>query len=85
MNVNLHIERLVLEGLRLRPGEHLLVRAAAERELARLLAAGGVGQSLMSGGAAPRLSAGEINLSGEGDARQLGHQIAHAVYGGLNR
>ncbi len=35
MNVNLNIERLVLEGFSLRPGEHLLVRAAAEAELSR--------------------------------------------------
>lgn len=85
MNINLNIERLVLEGLSLKPGEHLLVRAAAESELARLLSSGGVSSSLQSAGAVPRLAAGEIWLSAEGDPRQLGRQIAQAVFGGMTR
>lgn len=83
MNVRLHIERLVLEGLQLRPGEHLIVRAAAERELSRLLSSGGPSPELLSGGAIPRLSVGEIHLPEGHSARQIGRQIARAVYGGI--
>lgn len=85
MNVNLHIERLVLEGLRLAPGGHLLVRAAAEAELSRLLAEGGVSQALLSGGAVPRINAGDIRVAGDADARSLGRQIAQSVYGGIGK
>jgi hypothetical protein len=85
MNVNLNIERLVLEGFQLRPGEHLLVRAAAESELSRLLAEGGVSQGLLSGGAVPRISAGDVRVAGDSDANGIGRQIAQAVYGGIGK
>ncbi|QDQ29003.1 hypothetical protein FNU76_23115 [Chitinimonas arctica] len=37
MNVELHIERLVIEGLDIRPGQAADLRAAVETELASLL------------------------------------------------
>jgi hypothetical protein len=85
MNINLHIERLVLDGLTLERGQEPLVRAAVEAELARLLTAHGLSSSLMSGGATPHLRAGQISLSGESSAHQLGHQIARAVYRGIGQ
>jgi hypothetical protein len=85
LNVNLNIEHLVLEGFSLRPGEHLLVRAAAERELSRLLSERGVSNELLAGGAFPRLSAGDIRLSGGESPRQVGTQIARALFGGIGR
>ena len=85
MNVNLNIERLVLEGFALRPGEHLVVRAAAEAELSRLLSEGGVSPALMSGGAAPRLAADDIQLTGGESPRQVGREIARALYGGIGK
>ncbi len=85
MNVNLNIERLVLEGFQLRPGEHLAVRASAERELSRLLSEGGISHELLSGGAVPRLSASDIRVAGDADAGAIGRQIAQAVYGGIGK
>ncbi|HEV7890892.1 MAG TPA: hypothetical protein VGP08_09645 [Pyrinomonadaceae bacterium] len=85
MNVNLNIERLVLEGFRLRPGEHLLVRAAVERELSRLLSERGVSPQLLSGGALPRLAAVDMRLNGGESPRQVGTQIARALYGGIGK
>ena len=85
MNVNLNIERLVLEGFQLRPGEHLVVRAEAERELSRLLSEGGVSRELLSGGAVPRLTAADISVAGDTDAGALGRRIAQAVYGGIGK
>ena len=85
MNVNVNIERLVLEGFALRPGEHLVVRAAAEAELSRLLAEGGVSPELLSGGAVPRLNAPDISLKGGESPRQVGRQIARALYGGIGK
>lgn len=85
MNVNLNIERLVLEGFQLRPGEHLLVRAAVERELSRLFTERGVSPQLLSGGAMPRLDAGDMRLNGGETPRQVGTQIARTLYGGLGK
>ena len=38
MNINLHIERLMLDGLSIASGEAALVQMAVEAELGRLLA-----------------------------------------------
>jgi hypothetical protein len=83
MNVNLHIERLVLDGIDIEPAHRPVLQAALEAELGRLLAQGGVGASLAGGGAVPALRAGGFTMSGTRNSRQLGRQIARAVYGGL--
>jgi hypothetical protein len=85
MNVNLHIERLVLEGIDLDPAERPVLQAALEAELGRLLTEGGVGTGLASGGAVPSVRAGGFEMSGERNASQLGRQIAGSVYGGLGK
>lgn len=85
MNINLHIERLVLDGLPLERGQEPLLRAAVQAELARLITADGLSSGLISGGATPRLQAGEIRLSAGSNSHRLGQQIARAVYGGLGR
>jgi hypothetical protein len=85
MNINLHIERLVLDGVALERGHEPLLRAAIEAELLRLLSADGVAPGLMSGGAVPRLHAGDIQLTTENNAQHLGQQIARALHGGLSQ
>lgn len=83
MNVNLHIERLVLDGLALPHADRPVLQAVLEAELGRLLAEGGLSPALQGGGARPELPAGEIDLAPGGDPAQLGAQIARAVYAGL--
>jgi len=83
--VNLNIERLVLEGFSLRPGELLLIRAATERELSRLLSEGGISPQLLSGEAVPRLAASDMRLTGAESPKQVGTQIARALYGGIGK
>jgi hypothetical protein len=84
VNVNLHIDRLVLEGIDLEPAQRPLLQAALEAELGRLIAEGGVG-GLAAGGAVPAIKAGGFEMSGEGNPAQLGRQIAGAVYGGIGK
>lgn len=84
MNVNLRIERLVLDGIDLEPAHRPLLQAALEAELGRLIAEGGVG-GLAAGGAVPALKAGGFEMSGDGNPSQLGRQIAGAVYGGIGK
>jgi hypothetical protein len=84
MDINLHIERLVLDGLPLTRNQGALVQAAVEAELARLLSDEGLASTWQSGGAVPTVRAGTVQLAaGESNPPQIGQQIARAVYGGL--
>jgi len=84
VNVELHIDRLVLEGIDLDPAQRPLLQAALEAELGRLIGEGGVG-SLAAGGAVPSVKAEGFQMSGDGNPAQLGRQIAGAVYGGIGK
>ena len=83
MNVNVHIERLVLDGIDLPRYDRAALKASVSAELARLLADGGLSSSLRAGGAVPSLPAGGIQLAAQSEPTHLGQQIARAVYGGL--
>ncbi|MFO0699071.1 MAG: hypothetical protein U0236_07565 [Nitrospira sp.] len=83
MNINLHIERLVLDGLDLTPEQRPILQAAVETELTRLLASGGVRESLRRGGAFSRANTADLQLRNDRSPTRLGEQIAEAVYGGI--
>jgi len=53
MNINLHVERLVLDGLPVTRSQGPLLQAAVEAELASLLAKDGLPPYLAVGGALP--------------------------------
>jgi hypothetical protein len=82
MNINLHIERLVLEGLPTENRHSALVKAAIEAELTRLLTENGLSAGLQSGGVFPRLQANALQLGTE-KTPQLGQQIAQSIYGSI--
>lgn len=85
MNINVHIEHLVLDGLPIARHQARLVQSAVEAELGQLLVADGLTSSLKSGGSAsPRVDAPGIQLASDSSPAQLGQKIARAVYGGLN-
>ena len=83
MSINLHIERLILDGVSVPPSQRPLLQAAVEAELGRLLAANGVAPELLVGVALPSVSAGNIQLTPESNPTQMGQQIAQAVYRGI--
>jgi len=83
MNINVSIERLILNGLSLPHSQRPLVQTAVEAELARLLAADGLASHLQSGGVLPHLKGGNIQLTYHSDPNMLGQQIAQAVYSGI--
>jgi hypothetical protein len=85
MNVRLQIDRLVLEGVSISPGQRPLLQAAIEAELSRLLTSGGIAPHLASGGALPRVSAPGIQLTRASSPARLGQQIARSVYGGIGK
>ena len=83
MKINLHIERLVLEGLPLERSHGPLVQSAVQQELARLLGFNGIAPGFISGGAMPHAQGGEMQFAREANPRQLGTQIAQSVHEAL--
>ena len=82
MNINLHIERLVLDGVNIVPSQRDLLQASITTELTRLLNNSGLADKFVDGDALPRLSTNSIQLTGN-NTTQLGQQIAQSVYGGI--
>ncbi len=83
MKIQVHIERLVLEGLPVTSREGPRVQAAVEAELGRLLGATGLRGELRSGGALPALSGHPLRLMRSQHPSLLGQQIARSVHGGI--
>jgi len=85
MNISVHIERLVLDGLSITHSQRERLKAALEAELARLLSTGGLSVDLQTHGVWPRLSCGDLHLSDTDEPGQLGKRIARAVYRGIGQ
>ena len=83
MDVNLYIERLILDGIQLDRRQRRQLQAAVESELARLLAEGGVANELRANSHGDWQQAPPIQLTAEVNPSQLGTQVAQAVYSGL--
>lgn len=85
MNINVHIERLVLDGLNIGPDQGAQVKAGVEVELSRLLREGGLLPDFQGGGVIPKVRANPAQISGEATPSSLGQEIARAVYGGIGK
>jgi hypothetical protein len=83
MKVNLHIERLILEGLPIERTQGPAVKAALEAELSRLISERGISSGLMATGAVPSVSADSIQTARGAAPANIGRQIARSVYGGI--
>src|SRR5260370_15084417 len=81
MRINVHIERLILDGLPVTTTQGTQLQASIEREWGRLLAANGLRSELMAGGAMSHLPASAIQFANDAAPARLGHQIAQAVHG----
>jgi hypothetical protein len=78
MKVELHIEALVLHGLARE--ESARIGEALQRELARLLAEGGLAPGLAKAGDFPHLDGGAFSFSPGAAAEATGARIAQSVY-----
>ncbi len=83
MNINVSIERLVLDGLPVSSVQGHAIAAAMEAELTRLLSVEGLATSASR--AEPHLPAGHIHLVPDGGPRSIGQQIGDAVHHVLNQ
>jgi hypothetical protein len=83
MSINLHIERLILDDLPLTLSQGALVRAALERELARMLTESGLPERSRAGGAVPYAPAQRFDLAPGERPDRIGLHIARSIYRGL--
>jgi hypothetical protein len=83
VNVNLHIERLILDGLPVSSLQSAAVRSALERELARVLAQGGLPGQWGAGGAVPRLPVQQFTLAPGERPEAIGRHIARSLHRGI--
>ena len=85
MNVELHIERLVLDGPQLPPGGRAALAGAFGRELTRLIQADGLPPALLGGTSVPRLTAAldpSVPASPAVPTSESGGRAGKAVSGG---
>lgn len=85
MKINLHIERLVLEGLPLMSHQGPALGEALQAELARLLSEGGLPRQVTAGGVIPRLDGGVFAMGQGLQAEGMGRQLAQPISGALRR
>ena len=82
--IQVHIDRLVLDGLPVQNHEGPAVKKAFQAELGRLLAEGNLSAELTGGGAFREMPGGSMTI-GQRDPRKIGREIARVVYGGIGR
>lgn len=83
MKIELHIDRLILDGFALTNRQRAQLQAAVEKELTRLLAAHGLSDEFQGGIAVPRVRAGAMQFGKDHQPARLGQSIARAVYEGI--
>jgi len=84
MNINLHIERLVLDGISVESHQQAMFKANLETELGRLLAQHGIASDLQSGGAFNAIQTTSIDIGEKNEPSHLGRQVARSVYRGIS-
>jgi hypothetical protein len=85
MKVNLHIERLVLDGFALSGRDAAVVEEAMRTELVRLIAGDRTLAHSMTSVAMPSAQGALLHVSGAERPPQLGAAIAHSVHGAVLR
>lgn len=83
-DINLHIERLVLDGFAYSLYERGELQEALQRELTDLVVRDGLGNSI-SGGMTPTLRADPIQISASTRPAQVGNMVAGSVFNSLNQ
>ena len=81
MNINVQIERLVLDGISLSPDERPVLQATIETELSRLIEQQGWPTS-SSSTHVYRVAGSPVQINEPIDVASLGQQIARSVHGG---
>lgn len=85
MNINLHIERLVLDGVSVEPHQQEELKATVELALRQQLVSQGIGSTMQSETSRSSVRGGSLSVENSYGAERLGQQIGHAVYRGIGK
>ncbi len=80
MKVNLHIDRLIIDGLPVQRHQWRHIQAAVELALARMLHEEGVSADLLSAGTIHRISTEKLSYAPVVEADHLGASIASSIF-----
>jgi hypothetical protein len=83
MNINLHIEHLILDGLPLNTADSATVQAALQTELTHLLTENGLAPGLQHRDALTGLRTPDVRLSPNPAPDSVGRDIGAAIHEGL--
>lgn len=83
MNIDIHIEQLLLDGIAATPRQLADLKSSFENRLAHLLAQEGIGSRLQKGGAVNTIQTDPMGPVPNNDPSYLGEWIARSVHGGL--
>ena len=84
-NINLHIDKIVLDVDGAGHLDRAQLSLAVERELHRLISMQGLHKSLYQPGVIDQIAAKPITLDGPVRERSLGNKIAGSVYRGMKQ
>lgn len=84
MKINVHVERLVLEGLPGSTRRTPILKAALTTELARLLQSPDLWNAVPSSTAVPRMKARDLRVNTDASPNRLGVDIARAINDSFN-
>ena len=83
-DINLHINKVVLDGFDLQAVHREALHAALVETLTGMLARGGLNRSPVSSGSVYRIPVPQMGPTNPAKPGEMGRQIAGAVYAGLN-
>lgn len=85
MNINLHIERLVLDGISVEPHQRAELKATVEATLSQQLVSQGISSAIQSNNNFQSVKGDSISIENIHRPTSLGQQIGDAVYRGLEK
>ena len=85
MKINVHIDRIVLDGLPVDRHSAPLIQEAIQAELSRLFLESETPQGLLSGGAISSLRTAPIQLCEKLLPETVGQKVANAVFEGVRQ
>lgn len=85
MNINLHIERLILDGLPFEARHRAMLQTEIETELVRLMTENNIAANWQSGGAVSSVRTDAIQMTTQSSPAEIGRQIAGSIYGGISK
>jgi len=83
VNINLHIERLIVDDLGIQPQQRDELKAAVAAAIRRQIVSQGIGSTMQAETSRSSVSGGSFSIENNPSIESLGQQIAQSVYGGI--